>query len=66
VIALRLRHAFLLLIGQLRVRSPDPNMRAAAARSLHLRAAVPQGLTLVHFSAQLEPFLKKTHTLHTP
>ena len=25
-----------------------------------------QGLTLVHFSAQLEPFLTQQHTLNTP
>jgi hypothetical protein len=25
-----------------------------------------QGLTLVHFSAQLAPLLKQKHTLHTP
>jgi hypothetical protein len=25
-----------------------------------------QGLTLVHFSAQLEPFLTQKHTLNTP
>jgi hypothetical protein len=25
-----------------------------------------QGLTLVHYSAQLEPFLTQKHTLHTP
>jgi hypothetical protein len=25
-----------------------------------------QGLTLVHFSAQPEPFMTQTHTLHTP
>ena len=25
-----------------------------------------QGLTLVHFAAQLEPFLSQKNTLHTP
>ena len=35
-----------------------------AARSPSRNAATSQGLTLVHFSAQPEPFL--THTLNTP
>jgi hypothetical protein len=29
-------------------------------------AAAGQGLTLVHFSAQLEPCLTHNHALHTP
>jgi len=29
-------------------------------------AAFMQGLTLVHYSAQLEPFLLQKHTLNTP
>ena len=29
-------------------------------------AATGQGLTLVHFSAQLEPFLTQTHPDHPP
>ena len=28
--------------------------------------ALRQGLTLVHYSAQLEPFLTQKHTLNTP
>ena len=41
----------------------------AAANSLapsHSHSAHWQGLTLVHFSAQPEPFLKQKLTLHTP
>jgi len=34
--------------------------------SSRLRSATWQGLTLVHFSAQPEPFLKQKHTLNTP
>jgi hypothetical protein len=26
----------------------------------------PQGLTIVHYSAQFEPFLSRKHNLHTP
>jgi len=34
--------------------------------TLHVFARSPaQGLTLVHFSAQLEPFMTQENTLHT-
>ena len=33
--------------------------------SWHSGPAMEQGLTLVHFSAQLEPCLTKKNTLHT-
>jgi len=36
------------------------------ARASSSSAACTQGLTLVHFSAQTEPFLKQKLTLHTP
>ena len=39
-----------------------PGFRGAAADEPTLR----RGLTLVHFSAQLEPFLTQKHTLNTP
>ena len=44
-----------------------PAARAAAVPTPHLSAATPvrQGLTLVHFSAQLEPCLSQENTLHT-
>jgi hypothetical protein len=41
-------------------RQRQPRFRALAVIARH------QGLTLVHFSSQPEPFLKPKHTLHTP
>jgi hypothetical protein len=40
-----------------------PGRKAAAARG---RAPARQGLTLVHYSARLEPFLTQKHTRNTP
>ena len=45
--------------------SPGSSPKRAAASSSPSRAGT-QGLTLVHSSAQLEPFLKQKHTLNTP
>ena len=54
-----------------RLRLPHPSeMEAAAGRrgveSVLTGATAGQGLTLVHFSAQLEPCLTQEYTLHTP
>jgi len=42
--------------------------RSSAARrpSTAPHTTTNQGLTLVHYSAQLEPFLTQKHTLNTP
>jgi len=34
--------------------------------NIFVGGTVGQGRTLVHFSAQPEPFMKQKHTLHTP
>jgi hypothetical protein len=43
-------------------------MPVEAARGAYVTVmyAASQGLTLVHFSAQLEPCLTQENTLHTP
>jgi hypothetical protein len=38
----------------------------SAGESSKVSRAVQQGLTFVHYSAQLKPFLTKKHTLNTP
>ena len=44
---------------------PTPSVAASAAASAAAVATADQGLTLVHFSAPLEPCLTQKNTLHT-
>ena len=41
-------------------------LSADSFSALSFSAASSQGLTLVHYSAQLEPFLTQKHTRNTP
>jgi hypothetical protein len=46
--------------------SVDMTTPTRVLESMNMWLDAWQGLTLVHYSAQVEPFLTQKHTLHTP